>query len=146
MQGSAGPAARGRTAVAAGAARRAAVWDTGRMEALLRPRDPLVNRDQDLRRWQRTHPDATPVADLAPRHPGTAVGVVKRIRVEPGKTVEVTLEDGSGDLVALWAGRTRLTGVELGSALRLCGTVGEDGDGRKRMRNPAWQTVTEPYA
>jgi hypothetical protein len=113
---------------------------------LQRLTDPLVNRDQDLRRWQRTFDDATPIADLRARHVGTAVGVVKRIRVVPGALLEVAVEDGTGDLVAAWPGRTHLRGVDLGSALRLTGTVASDGEGRRRMLNPAWQLVGEPYA
>jgi hypothetical protein len=113
---------------------------------LLRSADPLVSRDQDLRRWQRTFDDATPIADLEPRRSATAVGVVKRIRIDPGTSLELTVEDGTGELVAAWTGRTQLRGVELGSALRLTGTVAADPEGRRRMRNPAWQLVTEPYA
>jgi hypothetical protein len=122
------------------------MWDTGRVRPLLRPSDPLVNRDQDLRRWQRTFADSTQIADLRHRHVGTAVGVVKRMRIDPGKSLEVTVEDGSGDLVAVWSGRARLRGVELGSALRLTGTVGATAEGRRRMLNPDWQLVSEPYA
>lgn len=107
--------------------------------------DPLVNRDQDLRRWQRTFDAVVPIADARPRHENTVVGVVQRIRVDPGHSVAVTVEDGSGDLEAAWFGRSSLRGVVLGSALRLTGTVAEDPDGRLRMLNPAWVPIAEPY-
>lgn len=116
------------------------------VRSLTRPIDPLVNRDQDLRRWQRTFTDATAIADLRPRQPGRAVGVVKRIRFDPGRALEVTIEDGSGELLATWAGRSGLRGVELGSALRLAGTVAIDGDAHRRMLNPTWELVSQPYA
>jgi hypothetical protein len=113
---------------------------------LLGPLDPLVNRDQDLRRWRQTFEDSVPIADLRPRRAGTVVGVVKRIRLEPGKLFEVTVEDGTGELVASWTGRSSLRGVGLSSALRLTGTVAEDPEGRRKMRTPAWEPVSEPYA
>lgn len=112
----------------------------------LRPIDPAVARDNELRRWRAGFADATPIADLAHRQPGTCVGVVHAIRLVPGRSLEVTVEDGTGDLSAVWPGRTRLPGLELGGALRLSGTVSEDADGRRRMLNPAFTPVAEPYA
>lgn len=111
-----------------------------------RPTDPLVTRDIELRRWRTRFPDATAIADLALRQPGTCVGVVHAIRLVPGRSFEVTIEDGSGRLVAVWPGRTSLPGLELGGALRLSGTTSEDADGQRRMLNPAFTPVTEPYA
>lgn len=107
--------------------------------------DPIVTRDQDLRRWQATFDGATPIADLVPRQAGTCVGIVKAIRLEPGRRLEVTVQDGTGDLVAAWPHRSVLPGLELGSGLRLAGTVAEDADGTRRMLNPAWTPVAEPY-
>jgi hypothetical protein len=107
--------------------------------------DPVVARDRDLRRWRATFDDVTAIADLPPRQRGTCVGVVKVIRLDPGEALEVTVEDGSGTLVARWPHRTEIAGLELGSGLRLEGTVAEDGDGTRRMLNPAWAPVSEPY-
>jgi hypothetical protein len=107
--------------------------------------DPTAVRDSDLRQWRSTFPDATPIAELARRHPGTCVGVVHAIRLVPRRSLEVTIEDGSGRLVAVWPGRTRLPGLELGAALRLTGTMSEDEEGVRRMLNPAWTPVSEPY-
>lgn len=122
----------------------ARLWAMARF--LLTSADPVVTRDQDLRRWQATFDDATPVADLVPRQSGTCVGIVKAIRLDPGRRLEVTVQDGSGDLVAAWPHRSVLPGVELGSGLRLTGTVAEDPDGSRRMLNPAWTPVAEPYS
>jgi len=71
--------------------------------------------------------------------------VVQRIRLVPGRSIDVTVHDGSGRLTATWTGRTTLPGVELGGGLRMQGTVAEEG-GRRRMRNPDWSLVAEPYS
>lgn len=110
-----------------------------------RPVDPVVTRDHDLRRWQATFDDVRPIADLPARHKGTCVGIVKAIRLDPGEALEVTIEDGTGSVVARWPHRTELGGLELGSGLRLEGTVAEDPDGTRRMLNPAWVPILEPY-
>lgn len=112
---------------------------------LFRATDPVVTRDHDLRRWQQTFDGATAIADLEPRRRGTCVGIVKAIRLLPQRELEVVIEDGTGDLTAAWPHRTDLPGLELGSGLWLTGTVAEDADGARRMLNPAWVPVTEPY-
>ena len=110
------------------------------------PFDPSVDRHADLRLWRAQFPDVTPVRDLIPRQPQTCVGVVAKIRLVPGRQLEVTIEDGSGHMTAVFTGRSNLPGLELGGGLRLTGTVASDADSELQMRNPAWTTVSEPYA
>lgn len=112
--------------------------------SLPRPPDPLVARDVDLRRWRASLEGVEAVADLRPRQEGTCVGVVKAILLVPRERLEVTVEDGSGEITAVFPGRTRLPGVELASGLRLVGTVASDPDGELRMMNPAWTPVAGP--
>ncbi len=112
----------------------------------LRPIDADVARDRALRRWRDGFADVTPIADVTDRQPATCVGVVSAIRLVPGRSIEVTVEDGSGRLVAAWSGRTSLRGVELGGALRMTGCVGIGPEGVRRIRNPAWMPVAEPEA
>ena len=120
-------------------------WPPGPTLAAM-PLDPDALRDEDLRRWRAQFTDASPIAELRPRHPGVCVGVVHKIRLVPGKSLEATIEDGSGRVTATWSGRNSLPGMELGGGLRLSGTVAEDGDGARRMLNPSWSLVVEPYA
>ena len=108
--------------------------------------DPLSSRAEDLRRWSRQFADTTPIGQVIPRQRATVVGVVHKIRLLPGKALEATIEDGTGRLTAEWLGRFQLSGVELGSGLRLSGTVAVDPDGKRRMRNPDHQPVAEPYS
>lgn len=106
--------------------------------------DPSGSRAADLRVWREEFSDAQPIGDLRPRQRGTCVGVVEKIRLDPGRQLEVTVEDGSGRLTAIFTGRSNLPGLELGAALRLTGTVA-GANGSAEMRNPAWAPVTEPY-
>jgi hypothetical protein len=108
--------------------------------------DPATrNRNEDLKRWQAQFADATPIAELRPRHQGTCVGVVQKIRLVPGRSIDITVEDGTERLTATWTGRNALTAIELGGGLKLTGTVAVT-EGRLHMRNPDWSLVVEPYA
>jgi hypothetical protein len=49
--------------------------------------------------------------------------------------------DSTGDLTALFYGRTHLAGVEPGSRVRLRGTVGIGDDGRPAMINLACELL-----
>jgi hypothetical protein len=102
-------------------------------------------RAEDLRRWRSEFANTSPIDSLTPRQKSEVVGVVFKIRLDPGRGFEATIEDGTGRLMASWTGRSRLPGVELGAGLRLTGTVATDPDGRLRMRNPEYALVAEPY-
>jgi len=109
--------------------------------------DPAYrDREADLRRWRAEYGDTVAIADVRPRHRAHVVGVVQKLRLVPDRGLDVTVEDGSGRLTASWTGRTRLPGIELGAGLLLTGTVAEDPDGSRRMRNPEYALVAGPYA
>lgn len=108
--------------------------------------DPTVTRESDLRVWREQFPDAVSIAELQPRRRQTCVGVVRKIRLDPGRQLAVTVEDGTGRLTATFTGRSNLPGLELGGALRLAGTVAIDDDGERHVLNPGWSPVAEPYA
>lgn len=107
--------------------------------------EPLSRREQDLRAWSSQFSGAAPIAGLEPRHPGTCVGVVERIRLVPGRTLEVTVTDGTGRLTAVFDGRATLPGLALGEAMRLRGTVSGAPGTTRTMRNPDWDSVRGPY-
>lgn len=106
--------------------------------------DPGGSRDADLKVWRAQFTGAQPIGELQPRQRGTCVGVVEKIRLDPGRQLSVTIEDGSGRLTAIFTGRSNLPGLELGAALRLTGTVAGS-NGVAEMLNPSWAPVTEPY-
>ena len=109
------------------------------------PFDPSVSRDADLRVWQEQFTDARPIGELRPRQQETCVGVVEKIRLDPGRQLAITVEDGSGRLTAIFSGRSNLPGLELGAAFRLTGTVATVAGIGVQMRNPTYAPVTEPY-
>ena len=102
-------------------------------------------RAADLRRWRQEFVDATPIDAVRPRQRSMVVGVVIKMRLNPGRGVEVTVEDGTGRVSAAWTGRTRLPGVRLGAGLRLIGTIAQDRDRTLRLRNPEYELVSDPY-
>lgn len=101
-------------------------------------------RAADLRRWRAQFTDAVPIDEAPLRQTTVCVGVVRSLRLVPGRQLEVTVEDGHGRMTAVFSGRNRLPGLEMGSGLRLEGTLREEGSHRE-MRNPEWSLVTEPY-
>lgn len=101
-------------------------------------------RAEDLRAWRTAHADAVALDRVVPRSRTVVVGVVVRIRLDPGRSIEVTVDDGAGRLTAVWTGRTRLPGVEFGTGLRLSGTTAAGREGVLRMRNPEYALVAGP--
>lgn len=107
--------------------------------------DPEELRREDLTRWRSQFPDAIPIGAARPRHSGTFVGVVAAIRLVPGRSLDVLMEDGTGRVALSWSGRSQLPGLELGAGVRATGTVAID-DGLILIRNPDWSFVARPYA
>ena len=108
--------------------------------------DPAVSRDADLRVWRDQFSDTVAIRDVRRRQRQACIGVVSKIRLVPGRQLEITIEDGTGRLTAVFTGRSTLPGLELGGGLRLQGTVADCADGACEMLNPAWTAVAEPYA
>jgi amino acid transporter len=88
--------------------------------------------------------DVTPIGLLAA--PGRAV-VEGRIRVVEIKPVErnsvlsCEISDGTGDLTALFYGRSHIPGLVCSARVRLRGTVGFRADGHPVMINPAYELL-----
>jgi amino acid transporter len=88
-------------------------------------------------------PDATPIGSL--HQPGKAV-VEGRVRVVEIRSVErnsvlaCEISDSTGDLTALFYGRSRIPGLMCGARVRLRGPVGIKG-GAPVMVNPAYELI-----
>jgi RecG wedge domain len=108
---------------------------------------PEETRSKECRDWACRVPDATPIQQIEVRRRQKAVGVIQNIRIDPRQgsgTVEVTIVDGTGQLVAKWLGRKKLTGLRLGTGLIVEGMAGRGGDGELMILNPEYEIVPGP--
>lgn len=70
----------------------------------------------------------TPIVDAEPRTRARVAGVVQSIKVVPGEdtsTLEVSVYDGTGEVIGVWVGRKRIKGIDLGAHIAFEGTLGE---------------------
>ncbi|WP_370327809.1 hypothetical protein [Euzebya sp.] len=103
------------------------------------------SRIAQLESWCELFEGCTRLNELEPRQQAVALGVIQRLRLVPGESMEAVVTDGTGKLRVVWTGPEVLTGLELGRGLRLEGTVCRDG-GMPTMRNPTWCLVRDPYS
>ena len=89
--------------------------------------------------------DADPIGTL--RAPGRAIvqGRLHATEVRPMKhdsnVLACEVADSTGELTAVFYGRTHIAGLEPGRQVRLRGMVGIGGDGRPAMINPAYELL-----
>ena len=102
-------------------------------------------RAGNLRDWAGSIPGAIPISDIQPRQRTKVAGVIQNIRIDPrsGGSIEATITDGKGHLVARWLGRSELAGIRLGAGLVMEGVVGDHG-GELSMLNPEYELVPSP--
>jgi hypothetical protein len=110
-------------------------------------RAPEDTRADNLRAWRRGFPDTTPISDVQLRQRHKVAGVIQNIRIDPRQgsgSIEATIIDGSGEMVAKWLGRASMSGIRLGVGLVMEGTVGSGLEGEKMVLNPEYQLVPGP--
>jgi len=115
------------------------------LEKLSRPAGEI--RAENLRAWAGTLPEVTPIAKAEARKQNRVAGVVQNIRIDPREgsgTIEATINDGTGQMVARWLGRSSLKGIRLGTGLVIEGIAGH-GDGDELViLNPHYELVPGP--
>jgi RecG-like helicase len=92
-------------------------------------------------------PGAAPIGSLAEPGKATVEGRVRVVEVrsvEQNSVLAAELSDSTGDLTALFYGRSRIPGLMCGSRVRLRGPVGFR-NGAPVMVNPAYELLV-PYA
>jgi len=112
-----------------------------------RPDAALRPRRLDDYEWPEPPPGTDLIGSL--RQPGQAT-VQGRLRTTQTRSsrpagasvLACEIADSSGELTALFLGRTHIAGVEPGTRIRLHGTVGIGADGRPVMTNPAYDLLT----
>jgi hypothetical protein len=110
-------------------------------------RPPDEARAENLRAWVSTIDGAIPISEVEPRCGCKAAGVVQNIRIDPREgtgSIEATLIDGTGQLVAKWLGRSSLQGVRLGMGLIIQGIAGTSREDELVVLNPEYTLVPGP--
>lgn len=109
-------------------------------------RHPADIRAENLRRWIETLPNITPLSEARARERFRLAGVIQNIRIDPREgrdSVEATITDGSGTVIAKWLGRSTMSGITLGAGLILEGIVGSQ-EGDLVVLNPEYELVPGP--
>ncbi|MDQ3987261.1 MAG: hypothetical protein M3280_12295 [Actinomycetota bacterium] len=110
-------------------------------------RTPEELRAETCREWASSVPGTTRIGDIETRRHQKAAGVVQNIRIDPREgsgSIEVTISDGTGYLVAKWLGRQSLSGIGLGTGLVVNGIAGRSSDGELVILNPEYELVPHP--
>ncbi len=104
-------------------------------------------RADSLHDYERPVPPsgADPIGSLHQPGPVTVQGRLHAAEVRPVEphhnVLACEVADSTGELTAVFYGRTHIAGLEPGSQVRLHGTVGIGADGRLAMINPAYDLV-----
>jgi amino acid transporter len=89
--------------------------------------------------------DVRPIGDITGPGSATVQGRVRTVEIRPVEhnfVLVCEVCDSTGDITALFYGRSRIPGVEPGSKVRLHGNVGIR-DGKPAMINPAYELVAD---
>jgi amino acid transporter len=112
----------------------------------LKAKRSRVARTDSLRdyEWPEPPPGTDPIGSL--RQPGRATvqGRLRAAQVRPvpsNNVLAFEVADSTGELTAVFYGRTQIAGVEPGRQVRLHGMVGIGGDGHPAMINPACEPL-----
>lgn len=89
-------------------------------------------------------PGTDPIGSLLQPGPATVQGRLRTAEVRPvqhNNVLAFEVADSTGELTAVFYGRTQIMGVEPGRQVRLHGTVGIGRDGHPAMINPACEPL-----
>ena len=114
------------------------------LERLSRPPEDV--RAHNLREWASNVEGTCPIADVVPRERHRVAGVISNIRIDPraGRgSVEATIIDGTGSMIAKWLGRAKLSGIRLGAGLVIEGIAGRQEEDLVVL-NPDYELVPGP--
>jgi hypothetical protein len=103
--------------------------------------DESERRAEIIRMWAEAQPGVTLIKDVAPRSVARIAGVVEGLRVRPREgvpAIEAVVNDGSGQVTAVWLGRRTISGLMLGARLVLEGRFGGD-PARLQLMNPTYE-------
>ena len=109
---------------------------------------PVSELDSErLREFCSSLPDVIPIRDARPREEVSVAGEISSLRIVPragSPSLEATVTDGTGTLVAVWTGRRHIAGIAPGKRLVLSGRgIPEPGGNRVRLLilNPSYELL-----
>jgi RecG-like helicase len=100
--------------------------------------DESERRAESIRAWASTVPGTTPIAAAKTRDIARVAGVVEGLRVRPREgvpAIEAVIQDGTGQVTAVWLGRRQISGLTLGARVVVEGRLAGD-QMRLQMMNP----------
>jgi hypothetical protein len=115
------------------------------LERLARPAEQT--RAENLRVWAQTLEGTSRIAQVEPRTRCRVGGVITNIRIDPrqgGGTIEATITDGTGRIVARWLGKSSMRGIRLGVGLLLEATSSLPEEGEMVLLNPEYELIPGP--
>lgn len=110
-------------------------------------RAPEEIRAENLQQWASSIEGVTLIANAEERRRCKVAGVIQNVRIDPREgrdSVEATIIDGTGEIVARWLGRHGLAGIRLEMGLIIEGTIGRGADGELVILNPDYVLVPSP--
>ncbi|MGI8776314.1 MAG: OB-fold nucleic acid binding domain-containing protein [Acidimicrobiales bacterium] len=99
-----------------------------------------------LREFCTGHAGMTAIGDASARQEVTAVGEISSLRIVPragSPSLEATISDGSGSIVAVWMGRRQIAGISPGRRLVVSGRLNSGTAGGRRLflYNPRYELL-----
>jgi amino acid transporter len=94
--------------------------------------------------WPEPPPGTDPIGSLQQPGRATVQGRLRAAQVRPvprNNVLAFEVADSTGELTAVFYGRTQIAGIEPGRQVRLHGMVGIGGDGHPAMINPACEPL-----
>jgi amino acid transporter len=89
-------------------------------------------------------PGITPIGSLTTPGRATVEGRIRMVEIKPverNSVLACEISDGTGELTALFYGRSHIPGIVCGGRIRFRGTVGIRADGQPVMINPAYELL-----
>lgn len=96
---------------------------------------------EEVEGWAAAIPDTVRIAAAGSRQQVRIAGVVRRMTVRPAEgseTLEVIVDDGTGEATLVWTGRRAIPGLTLGTAIVVEGMLAEQ-LGERRVINPRFE-------
>ena len=134
----------GQPTAAAGRGQHAAAESGPKARGLLRRRAPGEANGQSSADTPSAAPGITPIGSLTKPGRATVEGRIRVVEIKPverNSVLACEISDGTGELTALFYGRSHIPGIVCSARVRFKGSVGIKPDGHRVMINPAYELL-----